>query len=297
MKKVSESATTKTTISIREKENEDMKMVEMNINLAEESEAFEAVISFDCDMKPLYELLLLKCSKDMPTLVVLEKLPGEFMEVGYGFVSSPVDQNKIILLLEKNDSIKMQSVLSEAIGVYQNKNSLEFEKSYYPGIRLSNITHLAHNSFMYEHALNIALLLNITCPQIIMKEKRFMEENVDGFVAHLILNNVLFGSNIYLKSGGRIYQLRALAHELRHCWQKKYGNKKIVSVRANAQNSDDYFFNENEVDAEAFSCQYVKKLKGYTDIVHLLSSIGDSNKTNKYIQTIKQRMEEIKLAA
>lgn len=126
MKKISESATTKTTISNKEKERKDMKRVEKNFNLAEEQKVCNVVISYDCDMRPLYELLLSKCGKDMPTLVVLEKLPDEFIKTGFAFVSSSDNQNKLILLLAKSDNIKMQSVLLEAIDAYKNKNSLEF---------------------------------------------------------------------------------------------------------------------------------------------------------------------------
>ena len=44
MKKISESATTKTTISNKEKERKDMKRVEKNFNLAEEQKVCNVVI-------------------------------------------------------------------------------------------------------------------------------------------------------------------------------------------------------------------------------------------------------------
>ena len=293
MKKISESATTKTTISNKEKERKDMKRVERNFNLAEEQKVCNVVISYDCDMRPLYELLLSKCGKDMPTLVVLEKLPDEFIKTGFAFVSSSDNQNKLILLLAKSDNIKMQSVLLEAIDAYKNKNSLEFGNVYYQNIRIDEITHLAHNDYMYGHALKIVSMLRIPCPQIVMKKTEVMDENVNGFVEHLTKNDVQIGSIVYLKKGGGVFQLRTLAHELRHCWQQKYGSKMKVFISTNAQNSDEYRYNEREVDAEAFSCQYVKESKGYADIMQLLHYTGD----HKYIQTIKRRMEEIKLAA
>ena len=297
MKKISESATTKTTISNKEKERKDMKRVEKNFNLAEEQKVCNVVISYDCDMKPLYEMLLSKCGKDMPTLVVLETLPEAFIKIGYGFVSSPKNQNKLILLLKKSDNITMQSTLSEAIGAYQNKNSLEFESAYNPTIRFDKITNLAHNDFMYEHALKISSMFKIPCPQIIMQEEEWMKGGLVGYVESYSENDTAVGRIIYIKKGAGVCQLRALAHELRHCWQEKYGDGKNLYANYNSENPYEYFYNENEIDAEAFSCKYVKDYKGYSDIVQLIYGAEDGDEFRKYVLTIKQRMEKIKLAA
>lgn len=295
MKKISESATTKTTISNKEKERKDMKRVEKNFNLAEEQKVFNVVISYDCDMKPLYEMLLSKCGKDMPTLVVLEKLPDEFIEIGYVFVSSPANQNKLILLLEKSDSTKMQAVLSEAIGAYQNKSSLKFESAYYPAVQFPDITHLAHNTFMYEHALKIASMLNVTCPQIIMKDSASMSE--EGYVQIIKLDGKEIGRVIYLRKDGRIVQLDSLAHELRHCWQKEYTESKYFTDEINNQNSSEYLFQESEIDAEAYALKYVEKINGCSNVFQMLYGSNMNYKKKQYIRALRERMEEIKLVA
>lgn len=295
MKKISESATTKTTISNKEKERKDMKRVEKNFNLAEEQKVCNVVISYDCDMKPLYEMLLSKCGKDMPTLVVLEKLPEAFIKIGYGFVSSPKNQNKLILLLKKSDNITMQSTLSEAIGAYQNKNSLEFESAYNPTIQFPDITNLAHNRFMYEHALKIASMLNVTCPQIIMKESTFMSE--EGYVQITQIDGKDIGRVIFLRKDGRIMQLNSLAHELRHCWQKEYTDSKYFTDEINKQNSFEYLFNETEIDAEAYALKYVETINGCSNAFTMLYGSNMNCIKKQYIRALREHMEEIKLAA
>lgn len=294
MKKRSESAT-KTTISNNEKETKGMKAFEKNINLTEEKKGFEMVISYDCDMRPLYELLLSKCGKDMPTLIVLEKLPDEFIKAGYGFVSSPENQNKLILLLKNSDNITMQSILSEAISAYKNKNSLEFRNVYSPTIRIDEISHLAHNSFMYEHALNVATMLNIPCPQIIMKESAFM--SVDGCVEFIKFDGRDIGWVIFLRKNGRIKQLISLAHELRHCWQLKYTDGKYFTDEVNSQNFYEYLYQKTEIDAQAFALKYVEKIKRYSNALPLLFDTSVDYKPNQYTRTLKEHMEKIQLSA
>ena len=253
------------------------------------------VISYDCDMKPLYEMLLSKCGKDMPTLVVLEKLPDEFIKTGFVFVSSSGDQNKLILLLAKSDGIKMQAVLSEAIGAYHNKSSLKFGSAYYPTIQFPDITHLAHNSFMYEHALKIASMLNVTCPQIIMKESTSMSE--EGYVQITKIDGKDIGRVIFLRKDGRIMQLNSLAHELRHCWQKEYTDSKYFTDEINKQNSSEYLFQETEIDAEAYALKYVETINGYSNAFTMLYGSNMNCTKKQYIRALRKRMEEIKLAA
>lgn len=301
MKNSRKYTTTKTEISKMEGMNKNMKEFERlnnaDVNLVEENDEFVLDISCDCDMSPLYGLLLTKCGEDIPTLLVLEELPKEFWGLEYGFVHSFTNPNKLILLVGKRDGDTMQRIVLDAITSYQNPRSRKFINAYHPEIALPDMSHMAHIRSMYEHATKIASLLKIPCPQIIMHEKEWMDEDQDGFAYfHEDEHGKEIGVTIHIRKDGRINQLRTLAHELRHCWQNCYGDDQSFCNRTNLSNMDDYFYNSTEVDAEAYSCLYVKEFKGYADAYSLLPNIEDFE-THRYVHTILQRMEQIQLAA
>lgn len=296
--KISKINSTKRTMVENKKGMDSMKEFErMNNEVMEEMNEFILSPSYGFDMSPLYRLLLAKCGEDIPTLIVLDELPDEFISSGYGFVSSTNNPNKLILLLERHDIITMKSILAEAISAYQNQDSLEFAMAYNPDVELGDISDLAHVKSMYEHALKIASMLKIACPQIIMQKSEWMDEGQAGFLEVYKDKNKETGMLIVIRKDGRIKQLSTLAHELRHCWQHTYGKYKGFTDKVTFLNADKYFYHKTEIDAEAFSCKYVKEYKGYADISPLLTNMGDDDESRRYIQTILQRMEEISLAA
>jgi len=300
MKNSRKETITKTEISKMEGMNENMNEFERLKNaLKEEDEVIVMDFDISCgiDMKPLYELLLAQCGEDVPTLVVLNEFPREFLGLEYGFIKSLANPNKLILLLEKRDEDSMKRILTKAITTYQNQSTLKFILAYHPEVVMPLISNMAHAKSMYEHAIKITSLLRIPCPQIIMHEKEFLEEENDGFT--MFYNDECgneIGMSIHIRKDGRIAQLRTLAHELRHCWQNTYGNDKDFCIGINPVNTEEYFYNSTEVDAEAYSCLYVKEFKGYADAYSLLPDIVDFE-SHRYVHTVLKRMGQIQLAA
>ena len=178
MKNSRKETITKTEISKMEGTNENMNEFERLKNALKEDEVIVMDLDISCgiDMKPLYELLLTQCGEDVPTLVVLNELPREFLGLEYGFIKSLANPNKLILLLEKRDEDSMKRILSKALTTYQNQNTLKFIVAYYSEVVMPLFSNMAHVKSMYEHAIKITSLLRIPCPQIIMHEKEFLEE-------------------------------------------------------------------------------------------------------------------------
>ena len=94
--KISKINSTKRTMVENKKGMDSMKEFErMNNEVMEEMNEFILNPSYGFDMSPLYRLLLAKCGEDIPTLIVLDELPDEFISSGCGFVSSTNHPNKL----------------------------------------------------------------------------------------------------------------------------------------------------------------------------------------------------------
>ena len=250
-----------------------------------------------CDVKELYSLVLEKCSSEIPSIVVVEKMVDIFEGLTHQFFVTKPNDNNIMLIFEEADTDTMVADLREYLNEFSaiDKSRLE----YIVGLGVP----LSHRKDIYRHAVVISKMLEIVCPQILAVPDNSTEIGlnnairVTAFDKSIIDKDVPIGDYIVVRNKGRTRMIHLIAHELRHCWQNYKSAGYYQNYRPNVNiNPFDFAEQKEEIDAEAFASLYVEKHLGVSDGTAFMFDTPEIPRGwDGYVAKVKARMKEITL--
>lgn len=255
---------------------------------------FVRFLEINQDVKALYKACL--SGDETPVLLLMRKLGNikdecvRINDVLYMTMKEkgPKDMKRCV-----NKFMQRASKIQNAV-IKDDESPLNFEAT-------------SHDYYVaYNTALKISSMLDIQCPLIYyLKDDYFSYEEKAKTLTSLSENDVPIGNALFLKkirykSDCDAYIAHTIAHEMRHIWQGARANDLYYKdfFPLNNQNQIAYWFQPEEIDAEAFASIYVEKYYSVPDGIKLcygedIQVIDLLSEPDLLYTTIKNRKTEI----